>query len=63
VSVDGGGAAIAVFKPVVDEAKREQRREAKAAKREAEARAKAARAAGEAKRREAVHKSKRKGHR
>jgi hypothetical protein len=61
IAPDSAVAAIPVFKPVVDEAKRAQRREAKAAKREAEAAARAARAAGEEKRREALHKSKRKG--
>jgi hypothetical protein len=60
VAVDAPAPAIAVFKPVIDEAKREQRREAKAAKKAAEAKAREARAAGEASRRAAVHKSKRK---
>ena len=60
VAVEAPAPAIAVFKPVVDEAKREQRREAKAAKKAAEAKAREARAAGEASRRAAVHKSKRK---
>jgi hypothetical protein len=60
VAVEAPAAEIAVFKPVIDEAKREQRREAKAAKKAAEAKAREARAAGEASRRAAVHKSKRK---
>ena len=61
VAVEAPAAAIAVFKPVVvADAKREQRREAKAAKRAAEAKAREARAAGEASRRAAVHQSKRK---
>jgi hypothetical protein len=60
VAVEAPAPAIAVFKPVVDEAKREQRREAKAAKRAADAKAREARAAGEASRRAAVHQSKRK---
>jgi hypothetical protein len=62
VALEEAAAGPAVFKPVVDEAKREQRREAKAAKRDAAARAREARAAGEAKRREGLHKAKRKGH-
>ncbi len=60
VAVEAPAPAIAVFKPVVDEAKREQRREAKAAKKAADAKAREARAAGEASRRAAVHQSKRK---
>jgi hypothetical protein len=61
IAPEDAAPAIAVFKPVVDEAKREQRREAKAAKRALEAQRRAAQAAGEATRRERLHKSKRKG--
>jgi hypothetical protein len=61
IAPEDAAPAIAVFKPVVDEAKREHRREAKATKRALEAQRRAAQAAGEATRRERLHKSKRKG--